>query len=64
MKNKRLIFSPQPNATPDEIMEVLKLFAFMSYPVEIKTEANMILLYNQLSEGAKRHFKVNPEIKQ
>jgi hypothetical protein len=53
-----LIFSPKPNATPDEIMEILKFLFFQTYPPELRTRENMLGVYNQLSEGAKRHFKV------
>lgn len=53
---KKLIFSPQDNATPDEIMQVLKVFTVPSMP-----NANNELLigvYNTLPPEAKRHFKL------
>jgi len=53
-----LIFDPKPGATPDEVMEVLKLFTFQTYPTELKTKTNMLALFDQLPEGAKRHFQV------
>jgi hypothetical protein len=56
--DKILIFDPKPGATPDEVMEILKLFTFQTYPQELKTKENMMALFNQLSESAKRHFNV------
>jgi hypothetical protein len=60
--NKRpdqiLIFSPQKGATADEVMEILKLSMFQTYPAELKTNENLTTLYNQLSEGAQRHFTI------
>lgn len=59
MKSDRiLIFEPKPGATPDEIMEVLKLVVFQSYPPELKTRDTMLGLFDQLSPSAKRHFEV------
>ena len=52
-----LIYSPQPNATPDEIMHVLKMVFFQSYPPLYKTQERLEYMYNNLPEGAKRHFK-------
>ena len=56
--DKVLIFDPKPGATPDEVMEILKLFTFQTYPQELKTKENMMALFNQLPESAKRHFNV------
>lgn len=58
MKDKVLVFDPKPGATPDEVMEILKLFTFQTYPQELKTKENMMALFNQLPESAKRHFNV------
>ena len=59
MKTDRiLIFDPKPGATPDEVMEVLKLFTFQTYPEALKTRANMLALFDTLPTGAKRHFQV------
>jgi len=55
---KILIYAPQPNATPDEIMQVLKLVMFQSYPTMYKTQERLESLYNHLPEGARRHFKL------
>jgi len=56
-----LIYSPQPNATPDEIMQVLKVFTVATLPGNIKTEKTLLGVYNSLPRSAKRHFKVNEE---
>jgi hypothetical protein len=59
MKSDRiLIFDPKSGATPDEVMDVLKLFTFQSYPTELKTRDNMLTLFDSLSPRAKRHFQV------
>lgn len=52
----KLIFSPQDNATPDEIMQVLKVFTVPSMP----NANNELLLgvYETLPPEAKRHFKL------
>lgn len=57
--NRILTFSPKPGATADEVMEVLKLFVFQTYPPEMRTKENMLALFDKLPEGAKRHFQVN-----
>ena len=63
--NKRvdqvLIFSPQPNATIDDVMQILKLFAFQTYPPELRTRENLTKLYNELPDGTKRHFQVKTQ---
>jgi hypothetical protein len=56
--NRILIFDPKPGATPDEVMDVLKLFTFQTYPAELKTRENMLTLFDTLSPRAKRHFQV------
>ena len=56
--NRILIFDPQPGATSDEVMDVLKLFTFQTYPIELKTHENMLTLFDTLSPRAKRHFQV------
>lgn len=53
-----LIFEPKPKATADEVMEVLRLFVFQTYPPELRTRENMLGLFDKLSPGAKRHFQV------
>lgn len=58
MKRKDLIYSPQPNATPDEVMQVLKLFAYTTYPPSHKSQDGMFAIYDTLPPEAKRHFKV------
>ena len=59
MKSDRiLIFDPKPGATPDEVMEVLKLLSFQTYPAELKTRENMLTLFDTLPTGAKRHFQI------
>lgn len=56
--NRILIFEPQPNASPDEVMQVLRMFVFQSYPPELRTKEKMLSLFDQLPPDAKRHFKV------
>ena len=59
MKSDRiLIFDPKPGATPDEVMDVLKLFTFQTYPTELKTRENMLSLFDSLPIRAKRHFQI------
>ena len=53
-----LVFSPQPNATPDEVMQVMKLLMFQTYLAELKTEDNLTALYNKLPDNVQRHFQV------
>ncbi len=53
-----LVFEPKSGATADEVMEVLKLFTFQTYPAELKTRENLRTLFDQLPENAKRHFNV------
>lgn len=56
--NRILVFDPKPGATPDEVMSVLKLFAFQSYPEQLKTRDNMLALFDTLTPKAKRHFQI------
>jgi hypothetical protein len=57
-KDRILVFDPKTGATPDEVMEVLKLFTFQTYPPELKTKDNLMALFDQLPDSAKRHFNV------
>ena len=57
--NRILTFAPKPGATADEVMEVLKLFVFQTYPPEMRTKENMLALFDKLPDGAKRHFQIN-----
>lgn len=57
-EDRILIFDPKTGATPDEVMDVLKLFTFQTYPNELKTRENMLTLFDSLSPGAKRHFQI------
>ena len=54
---KVLIFAPQPNSTADEVMQVLKLVMFQSYPIEHRTIEQLEALYNKLPGEAQRHFR-------
>ena len=56
--NRILIFDPQPNATPDQVMDVLKLFVFQSYPPELRTKEKLFEAYKALPRDAQRHFKL------
>lgn len=56
--NQIVIFSPQKGATADEVMQVLKLLAFQTYPPELKTETNFTVLFNKLPPEAQRHFQL------
>jgi len=55
---KDLIYAPQPNATADEVMQVLKLFAYTTYLPTRKSHEGMMKVYETLPPEAKRHFKV------
>jgi hypothetical protein len=55
---KHLIYLPQPNATPDEVMQVLKIFTFSTLPPELKTTDRLFEIYKSLPDNAKRHFRV------
>lgn len=56
--NRILIYDPQSGASPDVVMEVLRLFAFQTYPPELRTRENMLKLFDSLSPDVQRHFKV------
>lgn len=58
---KSLIYSPQPNATPDEVMEVLKVFTYTTLPPNLRTMNGLEKVYNMLPDNAKRHFKLKEE---
>jgi hypothetical protein len=51
---RMLIFKPQPNATPDEVMEVLNLVVFSQSPW--KSKEALFSIYESLSPQAKRHL--------
>jgi hypothetical protein len=55
---KQLIYSPQPNATPDEVMQVLRVFTHSSLPPNLKTNKALFSIYEALPPEAKRHFKI------
>ena len=57
-KSRKLIYEPQPNATPDEAMQVLKVFTIATYPPEYKSTDLMLQIYDDLSPEAKRHFRI------
>ena len=56
--NRIIIFEPKPGATPDEVMQVLRMFVFQTYPPELRTRENMLALFDKLPETAKRHFQI------
>jgi len=60
MKNdtRIIIFDPQSGATPDEVMQVLRMFVFSTYPPELRTRENMLATFDSLPGTAKRHFRV------
>lgn len=60
--SRHLIYSPMPNATPDEVMQVLKVFTVGTLPDSVDKERVMFDVYNTLPDTAKRHFKIK-EIK-
>ncbi len=53
-----IIFDPKPGANPDDVMQVLKLFTFQTYPQELRTRENLMTLFDQLPDTAKRHFNI------
>jgi hypothetical protein len=55
--NRHYIYTPQPNASPDEVLQVLKMFTVMSLPPALQEEMYNNV-YEKLPETAKRHFKV------
>ena len=58
---KNLVYSPQPKASTDELMQVLKVFTYSTLPTELKTGDVLFKLYDELTPEAKRHFKVIDE---
>jgi len=61
MKKRALIYAPQPNATPDEVLQVLKGFTYSTLPEHMKTDDVLHGLYDSLPINAKRHFKIKEE---
>jgi len=57
--NRILIFDPKPKATADEVMQVLRMFVFLTYLPELRTKENMLAFFDQLPPEAKRHFRVD-----
>jgi hypothetical protein len=57
MKNA-LVYEPQPNPTPEEVMEVLKVFTVATMPPEYRTHDFMMGIYKSLPLNAQRHFKI------
>ncbi len=57
---KHFVYDPQPNATPDEVLQTLKMFTVMSMPHTFQAEMYEIV-YDKLPENAKRHFKIKEE---
>ena len=56
---KNLIYSPQPNATPDEAMQVMKvILATAMHPQHAYTKSYFWEEYEKLPLEAKRHFKI------
>lgn len=54
---RHFIYEPQSNATPDEVLQVLKMFTVMSMrPIYQETMYNRV--YESLPENAKRHFTI------
>lgn len=58
MKRRVLIYNPQANATSDEVLQVLKVFTFPSYPQTLRTDELLFNIYDQLPPEAQRHFTV------
>lgn len=59
--SEKIIYSPQPNATPDEVMEVLKVFTIVTLPEPLKSHDLLMKTYKSLSSNAQRHFKIIDE---
>jgi hypothetical protein len=53
---KKLIYSPQPKATADEVMQVLKVFTVFTLPYT--TNEILFGIYDELPAEAKRHFLI------
>ena len=58
---RQLIYLPQPNATPDEVLQVLKVFTYGTLPLPMRTDDVLYGIYNSLPDNAKRHFKITEE---
>lgn len=58
---RHLVYDPKPNATPDEVLQVLKVFTLPSYPKQLQTTERLFKIYDELPPEAKRHFKVVEE---
>jgi hypothetical protein len=58
MTCRSLVFNPQPNATPDEIMQVLKVFTLHTAPPELRTTENLFKIFDSIPTAAQRHFTV------
>ena len=59
---QQIIYTPQPNATPDEVLQVLKMFTVMSMHPAVK--ASMYKkVYASLPENAQRHFTIKEQPK-
>ena len=59
---RHYIYTPQPDATPDEVLQVLKMFTVMSLPPALQEDMYQSV-YEKLPENAKRHFKVQETTK-
>ena len=55
---KQLIYSPQPDITIYELALVLKVFTYVTFPAELKTDEMLFIIYDELPNEAKRHFKI------
>jgi hypothetical protein len=55
---KTLIYAPQTNATPDEVLQVLKVFTVTTLPQGMGTNELLMGVYKTLPPEAQRHFKV------
>jgi len=55
---KHLIYAPQTNATPDEVLQVLKVFSVQTLPKNLRNGESLMKVYETLPQEAKRHFKI------
>jgi hypothetical protein len=55
---KNLIYAPQPNATPDEVLQVLKVFSVHTLPDNLRNGETLMTVYSTLPPDAQRHFKI------
>jgi hypothetical protein len=58
---QQLVYSPQPDATPAEVLQVLKVFTYGTLPTHLKTDGVLLGIYKSLPVNAQRHFKVMEE---